>query len=528
MKKFFLFIAFCAVAFGAIYLTKQPTLTVATDLSSTQPATDPSKFINKHQQLMDLISTKILAIQTKKDIKSVVSELNKISTDNPEFIGPKIMAGIANFLNKMEGIVWRSRGIVEPSDWLHSTALFQLRNFANYNYLYGQHIEALFNFLVDPPEDTKAKPMFTKLTQLTGFLNSKEIVGDLESQINLLKSADGRPSYEFVFDFDRRIINGIEDGLPLIDKDEAKRKFIKPYIYTLTFLFQRLAATIHYVDPINMNDLPKFSNAMLRKTTLNMIENKIKIPLFGREHAVAPGVTPMMLYKTMDEHKDFLTLRKGTDNSYAWAQYHWKKAFDLNVEAARYQLAAFVCGITYPEQAQNGSYPTVTVSTCNQLNVNEYKNKFLEDGDKYIFNPNRMLIDLKQKYKAIRDRAVAHSQNQKGTQYVPITSDVTGQTLMVNIKAVYTIPRNGDLKSVYLPASYELEKSPGRNVGDTWAWNYNHGKPQTFKDPTFNGFFQDGSDVYRNMTTLMYTDALVPFAIWLRVPNPTRFISVPW
>jgi hypothetical protein len=236
----------------------------------------------------------------------------------------------------------------------------------------------------------------------------------------------------------------------------------------------------------------------------------------------------------MEEFPNFLTLRSDETKSKALLE----KSFRLGTDSAYYELAAYVCGIKYGQARVSGVPHLNLQNDCGEFAGQQNPEDILVPaGRKYLFNPNSMVIDFKSKYHALRERYKAYRESAHD-QYVTVLSDVTGLPVEVNVHALFKGHR--DLKKVLLPNRFQDpgvagtwvtgKSHGGTQASKTWAWNYNQGRPIGFYDASFGGFFNPSSvrtadDVYRNMTTVLYTDALAPFSAFLRVPSPTRFLK---
>ena len=519
MKKTFLFLGvMLVVAFGAYKFF---------DKQAPGIDRDPSSLTRSgQQQMIDQMNLRILSIQSRSQVKAVADEMIAIASASEAIAYPAVQmyAAVASLMPSLEGIIYRCRQFVEQSDWIHMSVLFGLRNFKYNDYLYGPHIEAIFDYLTYPSEQA-GKP-FRSVAELQDYLLFK-VAPQIENFMKVAAQLEQLPPENFEFQFDRSILVGQKVGLRFIDPLETKKTFIKPYFYTVEFLLQRTLGTIYYVSALDLNELPMVSNRVLKTTTMNTFVGDLRLGV------PVKGVTPMMTYETIKQARTFLNWRNKISNAGQLVETQtlldW--AFYYGQVSAQNQLAAYVCGLKYPYMKSRGQMPNVDkVKDCSILDqVGSTDSYFITEGSKYLFNPNSMILNFKKKYNAFRDRVRAFSTASQN-RYAMITSDVTGKSLQVNVKAFFNAkvpPRD------FLPTGYSASAAASAsNIAGVSAWNYDHGKPLRFKDYTFGGFFnasevRDSDSLYQAMATLLYTDAISPFAIFIRVPSPTRFFIPP-
>lgn len=471
------------------------------------------------------------------DVREAVKRILEIAKGAPEEPGTQLMAAIARVVPHLEGIIWRCRAFIEPSDWMHMTALFNLRSFAYNDYLYGPHIKALFNYLTYPT--TRFTP-FDDVSDLQDYL-LKTVAPDLDDSFKRLEKLLTNPNLsqeKFQFDFDRTVLVGSRFGLKLIDDSkedgEKYKHFIKPYFYTAAFLLERLLMTIYYSATLELDDFPELVNHVIMATTINTVKEKVSVKnkvgqvvskLF-RVGDPAKGITPEIIYMEMKKMPNLFTFRKDVQ-----VQDLLNNAYRHGRSAAEYQLAAYACGITY-HYTNGGNTPPK--GKCMDQNLTKKGFRFIADGNSYLFDPNRMQQGFKRKYNAFKQRARAYKESEE-QKFSSITSDVHGRTLKVNLRAFFDEKRSP--RSFFPltpnPKGFMLTGDASEAVPDmknTVAWHYDHGKPIAFNDYTFNGFFKDpqphdAMGLYQNMTLLMYTPSIAPFAAFIRIPSPVQFVT---
>lgn len=541
MKKFYI-VAFIAIlfgiSFGASYKYLQGNQTtisakievkdaISKGPTSTREIASSGNFeVNEEQQAkFDELTNDILKMKTKSDVKTVSSKIIKTSLDPKYSQMPAIviLAQIAKSVLPLEGFFWRLRKLGEQSDLMHTFALFRLRSFAQFDYLYGSHVKAIFEFLTEPLE--KGSRVFNTMSEFQDTL-LEAYTPVLEDIIKNLNKLQELPAEQFEFKFDRAIVTGVSEDIRFIDNDERYRYFIKPYLYTITFLYERFLSSIYFMSSVYLDDLPAAFNDILKKSAINNIENKINI--FGEKYSAALGVTPEMVITSFNKYDKLFNAR--IIKNPVIAEKNTQKYLDLSFKhaksAANNQLYAFVCGIKYP-LSKSDVNPQECMNFDNSFRA---ESSFIENGDEYIFNPNRMLIDFKSKYHALSDRAKLFNEAKDG-QYVNIVSDVTGAEINLNIKALFKVRK--DWKA-FFPTQFEASGKPGsiNKTVNSWAWNYYYGRPTAFPDPTFGGLFNKSevsttADIYKQMTTILYTDGLAPFAVFIPISSPVQWFKLP-
>lgn len=531
MKKTLGFVFALILLVGGFYYfaNNQVSSTNLSSLSQDAEARrEPAANLAAQQEIVDQMNTKILSIRNRDDVKRIAGEVFALAQKPESKIFPAVqMYGfVASLVPMLEGVVYRCRSFVETSDWLHMASLFGLRDFKYNNYLYGVHIDAIFDFLTYPSE-AAGKP-FQTVSELQDFFLF-QIGPRVEAGLKMMAELEKLPSQNFEFNFDRTILVGQSNGLRFIDPEETKKLFIKPNFYTMTFLLQRALGTIYYAGAMDLNELPIVYNAVLRKTGINNFVGKLRV------RDLAKGITPEMTYETIKGTESFLTWRKEISNkgTAIAAQQLLDRSFQFGIASAQNQLAAYVCGLKYTHYRSRGTIFEINDKSkdCMSLDgVGSPKNFYVTEGSKYLFDPNSMILDFKQKYNMFRERYRAYVEANQG-KYAKIISDVTGKSIEVNIKALFSTKFS---QRDFLPTGYTQVSASSQAAGlpKVHAWNYDHGKPMTFKDYTFGGFFngsevKDSATLYQTMATLLYTDAVAPFAIFIRVPSTARYFIPP-
>jgi hypothetical protein len=527
MTKFFGFLVIAAGFAIAVFMTKKEApMGNTVDFSSRAPAAFSGA--NEQQALIDQMNRLVLSIKSKDDVVPTARKILELASQDKgkTMPGVQLYAAAAALAPDLEGIIYRCRAFIEPADFIHMSILFGLRDFSYNDYLYGSHVKALFDFLTYPSH--RAGQPFKKVSELQDWALST-LAPKGEEILRLAGMLEKLPAENFEFEFDRTVLVGEGNNIRFLDPEEAKKLFIKPYHYTLTSLAQRALGTLYYVSAMDLDELPIVANKILKKTTINNFYGELRL------NNPAKGVTPQMTYDSIRETRSFLAWRQGikVNGKSVSTQELLDRAFELGHRSAYYQLAAYVCGIKYPAvRAQGQILASDRMKDCvgfeQEGNPESY---FVANGSKFLFNPNIMITDFKEKYHMFRDRARAYAESASG-KYATILSDVTGQSVRVNLKALFSakVSQRDFLPTGYTAAGEASFPVPG--LPGVRAWNYDYGKPMTFRDYSFGGFFDpsevtDSKSLYRAMTTVGYTKSIAPFAIFIRVPSAAQYFIPP-
>ena len=519
MKKFFAFLGFALIFGVAIFYSKHEPASGFEDMASRSPAG-----IQGQQAIIDQMNHEILAMTNRDDVVMTANKIIQLAQQDTqhEMPGVQLYAAVASIVPDLEGIFFRCRSFVESADMIHMSWLYGLRDFSYNDYLYGPHIKAMFDFVTYP--SNKAGPQFAKVSDLQDYLLGT-IAPKLQKFLAMGEQLENLPAQNFEFMFDRTILVGSRDGMQFIDPQEVHKRIIKPYFYTVTFLTHMALGSIEYLGAMDLDDLAKVSNGVIRQTTINTVWNNVGLRPMGRP---ALGVTPMMTYEVIkNQSSTFLSWRKPgsfKDPKMTVAGL-LDGAYKDGMWAAYFEKAAYVCGIKYP--LFGAGQASSLKQNCQSFdNEGEMENRLVPNGSKFFFNPNRMVLHFKKKYHMLRDRYRAYEESQRG--YSTILSDVTGQSVNVNLKAFFNEKAS---QRDFLPTAYFFANESRSAVSKlgTYAWNYDHGKPQNFRDFTFNGFFDpaqvhDSKSLYQAMATVMYTGAIEPFAVFVRAPSSAHFM----
>lgn len=536
MKKVLWTVGFVAVVATIVYFTKghpEDKAVAQTSVASTE-ARQPSAAVENQQAIVDEMTKIILSISNRGEVLPKVNQVLAIAAQKDpkgEMPGVQLLAGYMKMIPGLEGIVYRGRPIVEPSDWLHMSALTALRSFRYNSYLYGKHILALFDFVTTP--STNAGPEFKTVTEAQQYLVGK-VAPLLESLVAQARAMENLPAENFNFKLDRSLFIGVSDDVRFLDRNETIKQFIKPNLYSITFALQRALGSLYYWSALNVDDMPSVASEIVAATTINQYKGKLRSLLSFSN--LAKGVTPIITFDVIKKYPNYFTFRNLNYTNHlgkaesVTAQTLLDRAYNQFSNSAYYEMAAFNCII----QATISGNMNVNAKDCANGDNQDYSTQHAANGNDFMFNPNALLLDYKMKKAALvqRYKLYQNSMTQPATpgtfdagKYSEITSEVTGKALQLNVKALFNAknsPRN------FFPTAFAKADQAAyqSQVGDH-GWNYDHGFPIAYgkNDFTFGGFFnpqqvKDLRSLNSAMATIVYTRSLTNFAVLLPVPSP--------
>lgn len=527
MKKVLWTMGFIVAVAAVVYFTKgTPNTSTVQVTPASEEVRQPSAAVDGQQAVIDEMTKIILSISDKSEVLPKVNQVLAVAAQKDpkaQMPGVQLLAGYMKMIPGLEGIVYRCRPIVEPSDWLHMSALTALRSFRYNSYLYGKHILALFDFVTTPSRNVG--PEFKTVTEAQQYLVGKA-APLLESLIAQARAMENLPAENFNFKLDRTLFVGLSDDVRFLDRNETVKQFIKPNLYSITFALQRTLGSLYYWSALNVDDMPAVASEVVAATTINEYKGKLRSLLSANK--LAKGVTPIITFDVIKKYPNYFTFRDvaytkldGTKDTVT-AQALLDRAYTNFFNASYYEMAAFNCIIEYTVSGNMNA----TLKDCANGDNQDYSAQHAANGQDFMFNPNLLLIDYKIKKAALVQRYKLYANNAANGAYADITSEVTGKSLSLNVKALFNAknsPRN------FFPTAFAKADQASYQSGiGVHGWNYDHGFPVAYgnkKDFTFGGFFNpsqvaDIKSLNTAMATIVYTRSLTNFAVLLPVPSP--------
>lgn len=525
MKKVLWTMGFIVAVAAVVYFTKgTPNTSTVQVTPGSEEVRQPSAAVDGQQAVIDEMTKIILSIADKSEVLPKVNQVLAVAAQKDpqgQMPGVQLLAGYMKMIPGLEGVVYRCRPIVEPSDWLHMSALTTLRSFRYNSYLYGKHILALFDFVTTPSHN--AGPEFKTVTEAQQYLVGKA-APLLESLVAQARAMENLPAENFNFKLDRTLFIGLSDDVRFLDRNETVKQFIKPNLYSITFALQRTLGSLYYWSALNVDDMPAVASEVVAATTIN--EYKGKLRSMFNANKLAKGVTPIITFDVIKKYPNYFSFRdlNYTDHTgkkaSVTAQTLLDRAYTNFFNASYYEMAAFNCIIQYTVSGNMNA----TLKDCANGDNQDYSAQHAANGQDFMFNPNALLIDYKIKKAALVQRYKLYAAS--NGSYADITSEVTGKSLSLNVKALFSAknsPRN------FFPTAFAKADQASYQSGiGVHGWNYDHGFPIAYgskKDFTFGGFFNpaqvsDSKSLNTAMATIVYTRSLTNFAVLLPVPSP--------
>lgn len=468
------------------------------------------------QKLIQNINDRIISIKNKAEIIPLIEEINAIAAkkENQDNHTLQLYRAVLSPIKHLEGIVWRLRSIVEKSGVLHMQALGAIRKLYYQDYLYGPHIIAGINFLVEP---STVHTKFKNPEKVQDFLE-ETIKPELEKSLAQVQEILGKTDESWSFPWDAHLQTGHDEASAKVfisQKNRFKKNVTRSYIHLVASSLHRLIGGIEYSINYNINQFHFIINDIVKKTAINSLKQKFKIkslPEPTTPHEIMAilnyttskrvGGRSVTRRVTVKKYADFLTLRK----NHEVAAKNLKSAMNHFHEARKLELKGFTESIDTADHSQ---------------------------GDRYILNPNIIKINREDTEQKLKDIISLYESAKSGESRI-VSSEVTGRQIEINLSVLFTPHK--DLK-VFLPSiDNGFSKSAkrggiivderGRKIkhkrtnGTIFAWNYKYGLPIKWENPTFGGFLPNATSdkMYEIARTMQLTDSLRTFKDFLPIP----------
>lgn len=445
--------------------------------------------------LVEAINQKITSITSKGQINSRVSEIVALAAkeENKDKYVVQLYAAVLEAVPLFEGIVWRMRGVVEKTGIIHLAALDAIRGLHYQDYMVGPHLNAALEYVVTPSFD---KDLFETVGSVQNFV-SAQVIPSLQKTLSIGYQVVSKVDNNWGFDFDQYLISGHNEdaGVKYLSDKKRFKRVIKPHLYYGISFYEGILGTANYGVVYDFDKTLDFITKVVKKSAIN---NSVRQKLGMLPNSITPKDSIEILRK-----RKFKSIGKPR-MSKADAQKRLDASLKHYDNALRYEELAYLQTIILSDHSL---------------------------GNKYIVNP---------KWLALREEKTKHRLAEKRRIYqaalqgkaATITSDVTGQQIRLNVKALFTV--QDDLK-VFLPeeGSFAGKKkgdyivdSKGKNIEHKvsgkkiFAWDYFFGKPNAWPDVTFAGFLPDAtnSNIYEIVRTLKHTASTKAFSSFIPVP----------
>jgi hypothetical protein len=469
--------------------------------------------------LIQAINDKIVGIKHKSEIIPLINEINQIA-DKKENEGNhtlQLYRAVLSPVKLLEGVVWRLRGVVEKSGVLHMQALSIIQKLYYQDYLFGPHVIAIIDYLVEP---TVKEIKFMSPGKFQDFMENNlkpELQKSLAQVESILEKADD--NWKFVWD--AHLVTGYDkdSGKVFISETKRfKRSVTKSYVNFVASNLHRLIGAIEYGTNYNIDQITDITNAIVKETAINSLKQKFRIK------SLPEATTPLQVIAILNS-----TSKKRV-------QDHRGSALNRRVTVKTY--ANFLTLRKAPEvAAKNLKSSMEHFYSARKLELNGFSgsidNTDHDQGDRYILNPNVLKINREDTEQRLKDIISLYESALSGQTKI-VTSETTGQQLEVNLAAIFT-PHH-DLK-IFLPSvdtGFNKNMNRGgiikdeqnkkikhqKTNGTIFAWNYKYGLPIAWDNPTFGGFLPGATSdkMYEISRTMQLTDSLSTFKSFLPIP----------
>jgi len=494
MKKIFIFLAVFGLVISSC--TKKSDQNKTTTTWSKKESRSLASLDSSEAELIEAVNKKITSISSKDQINSRVSEIVELAK-KPEHSEKHVLqlyAAVLEMVPLFEGIVWRMRGVVEKTGIVHLAALKAIRDIHYQDYMVGPHLNAALEYVVTPSFD---KTLFESIGSVQNFVSAQLIPAlhkTLKKGYQIVEKVDN----DWSFEFDQHLITGVDEekGVKFLSENKRYKTVIRPHLYYGISFFEGALGVANYSIVYDFDDTLDYITKVVKKSAIN---NGVRAKLGMLPNAITPKDSIEILRKRTFRKIGKPRMKKAT------AQAH--------LDAS---LSHFTNAITYEELA----YLQTIILSDHSL------------GNKYIVNPKWLALrEDKTKRRLAEKRRIYEAA--KAGKPITITSDVTGQLVKINLRALFTVQDDlkaflpnedgfigGKKKGGYITDSKGKEvehKVSGKKI---FAWDYFFGKPKAWPDTTFAGFLPEADDknIYEIVRTLKHTASTRAFSNFIPVP----------
>jgi len=439
---------------------------------------------------VDTLNRMIFTIKDKTQVDPAIKQIIEYAKQHPESEAAQIYSVFAQPIYLFKGIAWRLRMLVEPIDAAYIGSISWLRAIKRNSDRRSPHIDALFDYFVDPnPDENIAgqKGQFVSLAQFQDYM-AKNVNSTVLKQLSALEEILKKNSNENnpLFMFDSALVFGADVGPNMTSQTVRYRKVMPGHIQAIIAnMYERMGFGL-YLASYNMEKLARFLNTL---TTQSLIAKKsdfqrgILSNVFDI-HLQSPKEISAVLAR--NEFADFMTLRKQSAEYLPKSLTYLRHAINVRIKAFR-------------EMEKLSKMP----------NQREY----FVNPDFIVSRPAVTLAALQKRMKLL------YANNAE-----LFTDRVDSKnSFNVNIAALFNPnnPKIKDLKKLY-PRTSDFKADPEKYGSDpkTFKWNYEYGTAQNWPDPTFGGLLPGTSTPaqYREKLISISRDASTPaLQAWLRL-----------
>lgn len=428
----------------------------------------------------------LYGIKTKADVIPALTQIQEIAARYPASPAAHIYSTVAKSTSYFQGIAWRLRFLVEPVDIGYIGVISWLRTIKRNADRRAPHLDALFDYFVDPNPGVDIlgqQGQFTSLHQFQDWM-AGQVAGRITVEIAKAKELlDKADQDEPIMLFDAGLIFGAEEAMNMGSQTVRFRKFMPGHMRGMIANMEERMGFGYFLASYHMEDLARFLNTL---TTRSLVAKKSDF-----QRGLISNVFDIRLQSPKEisellssgKFEKFLTMRPE-------AQTYLPKSLASLRAAVSDRILAYQAMEKLAELPNQDEYfisgDAVTSRTVFTLQVLQKRQRLLDATAPVMFN----------------DR-------------------VTNAEFPIHLAAMFN-PENSamkDLKKFYPNKFVDVPEKDG-NDPKTFKWNYQYGMATAWPDPSFGGILPqtDSSEEYKDKLVSISRDASLPaLTYWLRL-----------
>ena len=436
----------------------------------------------------------ILAISSKNDVDTAIDNITKFASENPDDDVAQVYAAMVAPLKLAKGFVYRLRFIVEPVDMLYLGAIQTLRTFKRNADRRGAHIDAIFDYLVDPnPTENVGGQVgpFKSMHAVQDYLTDKFAPLVETKAATLERIARKYDTAAPIFEYDSALLVGLDAAEKMTSQNFRMRKVMGDHLLLAAANVHRNLGMMKYFASYELEQLADFINGLTKETftartsqsALNILTRVFKVRIQN----------PETFRKHLMRHDKLARLRSGKDQQL-------KDSRTSFIRGAKLRLEAF--------------------DGMEQLAKIANQREYLVNAKLFVSRPGFT--------KAILSKRIRLMESNGPTTF---NDRVTNEEFQVNIGAIFNPqnPKIRNLRTLYANSFHnedsgvkEQEKVSLAGVpGDaSYRWNYEYGSAKGWPDQSFAGVLPGTSsnDAYQKKLVSLSRDASTRLLqTWLRL-----------
>lgn len=482
MKNIFTYITIAVVFTALGYFISQQVGTESSSWSSQSPKKVEraiSSVDADEQKMIDEITDSILAIKNKEQLKESLVALKGKAEANKDKKLVQIYYYALKPLEVMEGLVWRLRGVVESCQVCHISALNFIRSLFYKDYMYGPHVKAILEYLVEPPAEPNGK-LFTSVSDLQENYIRPVLIDNLEKTIKGLETTVGQLDDNFSFRFDNRLLTGYDasTGKRFISEAKVDKIVVKGNFYYMLARRERFLGFLYFFINYNFDSVNKYINSVIVRTKVNTILGDILS--IGEK----PGVVNNTTMDFVEVLKKYPSIGRVFGNKCtAWHDKNLRRSFELYRNVQIHRLAGLKMSLAQSD---------------------------MNNSEAYLLRPKVLASNEEDFENALEERVKIWNTAFVEGRSVEITNLVAAGQLRVNPGAFFKCYSNLQQFVPFTAKEGGTDHVTDGNYIDkakkVWRWDYLRGRPVKFKDPKFGGLLPDATnenfyEIYRSFRT---------------------------